>query len=141
MEIAVFVEGLGRVFGALVVFLKHRHTLHQYFAGIGNFKFDARRGPAHRGEVDLAIALQAYISTGFGLAVKLFKVDADGTEETEEIGADGSTRGVRHAYARQAQCVLERAIDENIPKRVGHADRKSTRLNSSHVRISYAVFC
>src|SRR5690554_7576488 len=24
---------------------------------------------------------------------------------------------------------------------LGHADRKSTRLNSSHVRISYAVFC
>src|SRR3989442_9291209 len=24
---------------------------------------------------------------------------------------------------------------------VHHADRKSTRLNSSHVRISYAVFC
>src|SRR3989442_4638617 len=23
----------------------------------------------------------------------------------------------------------------------GHPDRKSTRLNSSHVRISYAVFC
>src|SRR3989442_7309921 len=25
--------------------------------------------------------------------------------------------------------------------RVGGGDRKSTRLNSSHVRISYAVFC
>src|SRR5690606_41336077 len=25
--------------------------------------------------------------------------------------------------------------------RVGHQDRKSTRLNSSHVKISYAVFC
>src|SRR3989442_3751031 len=25
--------------------------------------------------------------------------------------------------------------------RVAHLDRKSTRLNSSHVRISYAVFC
>src|SRR5690554_7066376 len=25
--------------------------------------------------------------------------------------------------------------------RPGHEDRKSTRLNSSHVRISYAVFC
>src|SRR5690606_42032970 len=24
---------------------------------------------------------------------------------------------------------------------VGHRDRKSTRLNSSHVKISYAVFC
>src|SRR5436305_5344194 len=26
-------------------------------------------------------------------------------------------------------------------QRVLHLDRKSTRLNSSHVRISYAVFC
>src|SRR5699024_11548396 len=30
----------------------------------------------------------------------------------------------------------EEAIDKNAP-----ADRKSTRLNSSHVSISYAVFC
>src|SRR3989442_3370773 len=27
------------------------------------------------------------------------------------------------------------------PARRRHLDRKSTRLNSSHVRISYAVFC
>src|SRR5690554_7762047 len=27
------------------------------------------------------------------------------------------------------------------PGYVGYEDRKSTRLNSSHVRISYAVFC
>src|SRR5687768_18129582 len=27
------------------------------------------------------------------------------------------------------------------PARVGHGDRKSTRLNSSHGYISYAVFC
>src|SRR5207302_7103236 len=27
------------------------------------------------------------------------------------------------------------------PARGGRADRKSTRLNSSHVKISYAVFC
>src|SRR5204862_7304852 len=27
------------------------------------------------------------------------------------------------------------------PRRVRRADRKSTRLNSSHVEISYAVFC
>src|SRR5690606_41408812 len=26
-------------------------------------------------------------------------------------------------------------------RRIGEADRKSTRLNSSHVKISYAVFC
>src|SRR3989442_8514140 len=28
-----------------------------------------------------------------------------------------------------------------IAGRIGLTDRKSTRLNSSHVRISYAVFC
>src|SRR3989442_3615796 len=37
-------------------------------------------------------------------------------------------------------------IDERIARvqrlaELGHEDRKSTRLNSSHVRISYAVFC
>src|SRR5690625_6992536 len=30
---------------------------------------------------------------------------------------------------------------ENIPLYIGNGDRKSTRLNSSHVAISYAVFC
>src|SRR5690554_7161925 len=30
---------------------------------------------------------------------------------------------------------------ELFEKFLGHQDRKSTRLNSSHVRISYAVFC
>src|SRR3712207_7407961 len=27
------------------------------------------------------------------------------------------------------------------PEKLGHPDRKSTRLNSSHANISYAVFC
>ena len=31
--------------------------------------------------------------------------------------------------------------DESILMRPRYLDRKSTRLNSSHVRISYAVFC
>src|SRR5690606_40671916 len=30
---------------------------------------------------------------------------------------------------------------ENYPRTLEHEDRKSTRLNSSHVKISYAVFC
>src|SRR5690606_41264970 len=29
----------------------------------------------------------------------------------------------------------------NVPSRLASEDRKSTRLNSSHVKISYAVFC
>src|SRR5436305_7334001 len=46
-------------------------------------------------------------------------------------------RSGRHAIGgltRDAQCLA--AADEDA-----RLDRKSTRLNSSHVRISYAVFC
>src|SRR5690606_41756838 len=37
--------------------------------------------------------------------------------------------------------VLERARDADVHDAVRLQDRKSTRLNSSHVKISYAVFC
>src|SRR3989442_4944666 len=32
-------------------------------------------------------------------------------------------------------------VEKNVPLQHSNRDRKSTRLNSSHVRISYAVFC
>src|SRR5699024_12692642 len=37
----------------------------------------------------------------------------------------------------------DRAVQTHhrLPPRLGQEDRKSTRLNSSHVSISYAVFC
>src|SRR5690625_5835737 len=35
---------------------------------------------------------------------------------------------------------IERSVGENVDV-VSSTDRKSTRLNSSHVAISYAVFC
>src|SRR5436309_11534527 len=38
-----------------------------------------------------------------------------------------------------AACHIERAIGASRKRR--RQDRKSTRLNSSHVKISYAVFC
>src|SRR5690625_6925562 len=46
--------------------------------------------------------------------------------EPENAGATGSIRGELQALRRI---------------QVWFADRKSTRLNSSHVAISYAVFC
>src|SRR5690606_3721936 len=36
---------------------------------------------------------------------------------------------------------LPEAIDDDVGLLSGQVDRKSTRLNSSHVKISYAVFC
>src|SRR2546430_6122604 len=36
---------------------------------------------------------------------------------------------------------LGELVGELVGQRDGHGDRKSTRLNSSHSQISYAVFC
>src|SRR5947209_14228300 len=51
----------------------------------------------------------------------------------------------RVARGMQAQLELRRrrlaAGDEPLGWKVGFGDRKSTRLNSSHANISYAVFC
>src|SRR3712207_9234051 len=41
--------------------------------------------------------------------------------------------------AAVAEPLRESVLDQHA--RVGHVDRKSTRLNSSHANISYAVFC
>src|SRR5690606_41300464 len=37
--------------------------------------------------------------------------------------------------------ILADTVDCLMIKLIGYKDRKSTRLNSSHVKISYAVFC
>src|SRR5690348_17410530 len=60
-------------------------------------------------------------------------------EATDTRQPSLSARGVLDAKFR----VPIRARSVQLPYRVGHtiADRKSTRLNSSHPSISYAVFC
>src|SRR5690554_7585669 len=47
----------------------------------------------------------------------------------------GERSGLRHLLGRRARAGAPG------PARRQNLDRKSTRLNSSHVRISYAVFC
>src|SRR5437773_9056589 len=47
------------------------------------------------------------------------------------LAAAGMLDGINHLHV----IALLRAMKR------GHADRKSTRLNSSHITISYAVFC
>src|SRR5690349_22414661 len=56
-------------------------------------------------------------------------------------------RSARRAGAVDDAVVPHLAVDRRAPRarrarpRGRRADRKSTRLNSSHVEISYAVFC
>src|SRR5205814_8096095 len=44
--------------------------------------------------------------------------------------------GVERSGARRSQRRVDRIVDDEL-----ELDRKSTRLNSSHLGISYAVFC
>src|SRR3712207_8064779 len=44
-----------------------------------------------------------------------------------------------HRLGRQARHELARDVERH--RQLAHEDRKSTRLNSSHANISYAVFC
>src|SRR3712207_8355170 len=53
--------------------------------------------------------------------------------------AVADSRGVIHA-GREDLTPVKQWVAENT-NRSGYADRKSTRLNSSHANISYAVFC
>src|SRR5690606_39861804 len=43
--------------------------------------------------------------------------------------------------ADETERAREIAMEHLAPRLAGVEDRKSTRLNSSHVKISYAVFC
>src|SRR6266480_2130368 len=52
------------------------------------------------------------------------------------VGADHLAR---HQVVADAE-ILQRALSLCAPQPLG-GDRKSTRLNSSHMSISYAVFC
>src|SRR3712207_8119316 len=57
-------------------------------------------------------------------------------------GAEDPPRG--RAAALPRPLLARRAEDARralVEARLGHRDRKSTRLNSSHANISYAVFC
>src|SRR5207249_12211148 len=55
-------------------------------------------------------------------------------------GADGHARGGRARSGWLSQGLLRQAR-RGVPDLRPVGDRKSTRLNSSHVSISYAVFC
>src|SRR5215813_12138151 len=61
------------------------------------------------------------------------------TADTEDLDLSCAERRQREADADRHQ--IDVPGDDVGERRRGAADRKRTRLNSSHVRISYAVFC
>src|SRR3712207_7207805 len=70
-------------------------------------------------------------SLGFGRAREQ-RVNA------EVDSAGGASAGAREGHADPLDDLVEAQCDRRLGWR---GDRKSTRLNSSHANISYAVFC
>src|SRR3712207_9009976 len=65
------------------------------------------------------------------------RVEEDGTEVLGRgVGREGLLAG-----ADEASVALLHEQLPRLPLRSADEDRKSTRLNSSHANISYAVFC
>src|SRR5690554_7194511 len=54
---------------------------------------------------------------------------------------DGTRRKIVELLSSRPRSVVEIARELPVSRPAVSQDRKSTRLNSSHVRISYAVFC
>src|SRR5256885_5525628 len=66
----------------------------------------------------------------------LFRSEDDGREGEQRVAQAEHDAGQRAPLAVRGQARAEPA-----PHRLPAGDRKSTRLNSSHLVISYAVFC
>src|SRR5688572_32437732 len=73
-------------------------------------------------------------STLFPYTTLFRSVDAGRESVSSRARPDGTVSGGRELQRRQLLAVSRRFRWET-------ADRKSTRLNSSHSQISYAVFC
>src|SRR2546430_8872636 len=72
----------------------------------------------------------------------LFRSDLRGDAAPAPLGQDPDAERRR---VRRLRIEVERAKAHRVAVHLGHVDRpldrKSTRLNSSHSQISYAVFC
>src|SRR3989442_8330806 len=86
--------------------------------------------------------MQLAVNAEFGGAY-LENLEVGFVPMTVELRADGSPRGcaVIGGTVGEAVRVSGIALGFFAPAERRGTDRKSTRLNSSHVRISYAVFC
>ncbi len=125
---AVRRQHFGSGLGILVVLLEQPGRAHQDLAVLGDLDLDPADGDAHRVGLGLIVGLQADEHRGFGGAVQLFEVDADGTVEREQIRPDRLTGGVGHTHSGKTQVVAQRPIHEQVAQEVGQPIDRANRL-------------
>src|SRR3712207_8943053 len=87
-----------------------------------------------------ALPIWSGISAGTELLCYRGQLDPD-LPLDERIGSLGGTFRYPLPYGYSCVGTVERSDGSAPAGSLGFADRKSTRLNSSHANISYAVFC
>src|SRR3712207_8482003 len=80
-------------------------------------------------------------STLFPYTTLFRSVEQRGQNDPEPPPAGQPDTGYVHDYVDQGREREEDDAQQRQDERVEGRDRKSTRLNSSHANISYAVFC
>src|SRR3712207_8149548 len=71
----------------------------------------------------------------------LFRSVRDLLDDPDRLGQQGRLVGERDAGVDVEDVRPGRDLRDGVPAHALEVDRKSTRLNSSHANISYAVFC
>src|SRR5690554_7095602 len=71
----------------------------------------------------------------------LLPVDCDTTCTCSGTNCAGNVRVPEISWKYRKRNLTPNSVTSESKSLNGRIDRKSTRLNSSHVRISYAVFC
>src|SRR5262245_63540835 len=91
-----------------------------------------------RGDVSLPLAPAGRVDFRRDVTVTRVKVEI---ERVPPAYTMGSALNVYVAWAVSPEGVIENLGEVPLDRDKGRLDRKSTRLNSSHLGISYAVFC
>src|SRR6266511_4971445 len=112
-------------------------------------------GHPGRLQLDMVIA-EVLEQAAAGAEQHRYEVHVDLVDEpgTDELLTDVAADDVDVLFTRGGSCLFDGflgTVDEGVDACFGYVlglavrddeqDRKSTRLNSSHVKISYAVFC
>src|SRR3712207_8572446 len=101
--------------------------------------FDAARGiePSWRGELEITDAIQSLVDTGLRVDPHIVHGWWKDTGQVQDM------LEANRLILDDLDTRIDGELDEDcrVEGRVVVEDRKSTRLNSSHANISYAVFC
>src|SRR5690625_2881080 len=134
------------MFGGYFHSLKH-HKFTQKFDKIEHYPKVSILVPAHNEEVVIEDTIKAMIQLDYPKEhLEVIIINDNSSDQTgsiiEQYAKDYSFIKAVHTRPPQAGKGKSGALNQGLKQATGEfIDRKSTRLNSSHVAISYAVFC